>query len=149
MATRVYFDACCLNRPFDDQSQARIRLETEATEHLLRAVEEGKLLWVASDALLYEIRKCPEEDRRTAVLALCGRATERVTSDEAAMQRAIALRLHGLRDLDALHLACAERGGAEVLVTTDDAFVSAARRLPPASSTRVVNPVVYALEVLQ
>jgi predicted nucleic acid-binding protein len=149
MATRVYFDACCLNRPFDDQSQARIRLETEATEHLLRAVEEGKLLWVASDALLYEIRKCPEGARRTAVLALCGRATERVTSDEAAMQRAIALRLHGLRDLDALHLACAERGGAEVLVTTDDAFVSVARRLKPASSTRVVNPVVYALEVLQ
>jgi predicted nucleic acid-binding protein len=149
MATRVYFDACCLNRPFDDQSQARIRLETEATEHLLRAVEEGKLLWVASDALLYEIRKCPKEDRRTAVLALCGRATKRVTSDEAAMQRAIAPRLHGLRDLDALHLACAERGGAEVLVTTDDAFVSAVRRLTPASSTRVVNPVVYALEVLQ
>lgn len=149
MATRVYFDACCLNRSFDDQSQARIRLETEATEHLLRAVEEGKLLWVASDALLYEIRRCPEADRRTAVLALCGRATERVTSDEAAMQRAIALRLHGLRDLDALHLACAERGGAEVLVTTDDAFVSGARRLTPAPSTRVVNPVVYALEVLQ
>ena len=149
MATRVYFDACCLNRPFDDQSQARIRLETEATEHLLRAVEEGKLLWVASDALLYEIHKCPVEDRRIAVLALCARATERVAIDEAAMQRAIVLRLHGLRDLDALHLACAEHSGVEVLVTTDDAFISAARRLTPASSTRVVNPVVYALEVLQ
>lgn len=149
MAPRVYFDACCLNRPFDDQSQARIRLETEATEHLLRAVEEGRLLWVTSDALLYEIRKCPEEERRAAAMALCARATARVASDEAAMQRAMALRVHGLRDLDALHLACAERGGAEVLVTTDDAFVSAARRLTPASSTRMVNPVVYALEVLQ
>ena len=149
MATRVYFDACCLNRPFDDQSQARIRLETEATEHLLRAVEEGRLLWVASYALLYEIHKCPEESRRTAVLALCVRATEHMASDEAAMQRAMALRLHGLRDLDALHLACAERSGVEVLVTTDDAFISAARRLTPVSSTRIVNPVVYALEVLQ
>jgi len=38
---------------------------------------------------------------------------------------------------------------SEMLVTTDDAFISAARRLTPASSTRVVNPVVYALEVLQ
>ena len=85
MPTRIYFDVCCLNRPFDDQSQARIRLETEATEHLLRAVEEGKLLWVSSDALLYEIRKCPEADRRAAVLTLCEPATERVTSDEAAM----------------------------------------------------------------
>jgi hypothetical protein len=62
---------------------------------------------------------------------------------------AIAQRLHGLRDLDALHLACADRSVAAVLVTIDDAFVSAARRLTPASSTRVVNPVVYALEVLQ
>ena len=149
MATRVYCDACCLNRPFDDQSQARIRLETEATEHLLRAVEAGLLFWVASDALFYEIRKCPEESRRTAVLALCARAAERVASDEAAMQRASALRLHGLRDLDALHLACAERGGVEVLVTTDDAFIAAAGRLTPASVTRVVNPVASALEVLQ
>ena len=124
-------------------------LETEATEHLLRAVEAGILFWVASDALFYEIRKCPEERRRTAVLALCARATERVASDETAMQRARALRLHGLRDLDALHLACAECGGVEVLVTTDDAFIAAAGRFTPASVTRVVNPVAYALEVLQ
>jgi hypothetical protein len=38
MARRVYFDTCVLDRPLDDQSQARIRLETEVTEHLLRAV---------------------------------------------------------------------------------------------------------------
>ena len=27
---RVYLDNCCYNRPFDEQSQLRIRLETEA-----------------------------------------------------------------------------------------------------------------------
>ncbi|MBE2197400.1 MAG: hypothetical protein IAE79_02240 [Anaerolinea sp.] len=26
---RVYLDVCCLNRPFDDQSQERIQLEAE------------------------------------------------------------------------------------------------------------------------
>jgi len=26
----IYLDLCCFNRPFDDQAQARIRLETEA-----------------------------------------------------------------------------------------------------------------------
>jgi hypothetical protein len=41
---RVYFDTCALNRPFDDQSQPRIRLETEAVEHVLRAVDEGRLV---------------------------------------------------------------------------------------------------------
>lgn len=27
---RVYLDNCCLNRPFDDQSKMRIRLEAES-----------------------------------------------------------------------------------------------------------------------
>jgi hypothetical protein len=27
---RVYLDVCCLNRPLDDSSQDRIRLEAEA-----------------------------------------------------------------------------------------------------------------------
>ena len=26
----IYLDTCCLNRPFDDQTQDRIRLEAEA-----------------------------------------------------------------------------------------------------------------------
>ena len=97
---RVTYRALKLQFNLDDNSLETLKEElidaqrlaveeqgTEATEHLLRAVEAGKLLWVASDALLYEIRKCPEESRRTAVLALCARAAERVASDEAAMQR--------------------------------------------------------------
>ena len=27
---RIYLDVCCLNRPFDDQSQDRVRLDAEA-----------------------------------------------------------------------------------------------------------------------
>ena len=27
---RVYFDNCCYNRPFDEQTQLKVRLETEA-----------------------------------------------------------------------------------------------------------------------
>jgi hypothetical protein len=34
---RIYLDMCCLKRPFDDQSQPRIRLETEAVLALLAA----------------------------------------------------------------------------------------------------------------
>jgi hypothetical protein len=37
----VYLDICCLNRPFDDQAQDRIRLETEvAVRNPLRWLEE-------------------------------------------------------------------------------------------------------------
>ena len=52
---KIYFDVCCLNRPFDDQSQARIRLEAEdvfltTDDQLLRqAVDHANELRVRVD----------------------------------------------------------------------------------------------------
>jgi predicted nucleic acid-binding protein len=117
MVRRVYFDASALNRPFDDQAQARIRLETEAVEHLLPAIGERMLEWISSDIVLFEVRKCPDEERREMLELLCQGATHRVAMTEDVSRRARELRARGLRDLDALHLAAAERGGAAVLLT--------------------------------
>jgi len=41
--TRLYLDVCCLNRPFDDQSQDRIRLEAEAVRVILNALPRSGL----------------------------------------------------------------------------------------------------------
>ena len=148
MPTRVYLDACCLNRPFDDQTQGRIRLETEAIVHVLRAVEEGHLTWVSSEVVAFEISRCPDEDRRLGVEALLRRATEMVTISSSALERAKFLRASGLKEFDAMHLAVAEAASAAVLVTTDDRFIAAAR-LQPSSVVRVLNPVTLAAELLQ
>jgi hypothetical protein len=40
---RIYLDACCLNRPFDNQSQERVRLESEAIQAIHRQVAIGDL----------------------------------------------------------------------------------------------------------
>jgi hypothetical protein len=50
----IYLDMCCFNRPFDDQSQARIRFETEAKLLLQQHVREGGLSLVWSYILDYE-----------------------------------------------------------------------------------------------
>ncbi len=131
------------------KKQVRIRLETEAVEHLLRAVGERTLEWVSSDIVLFEVRKCPDEERRGMLELLCQGATGRVALTAEVSRRARELRAHGLRDLDALHLAVAERGGAEVVLTTDDRFIRAARTLQRASPVRVENPVIFELEVFQ
>lgn len=149
MARRVYFDACALNRPFDDQSQARIRIEAEAVEHLLRAVEDGELQWISSDFILFEVRKRPDKERREMLEMLCHEATERVAFSEELGRRARELRAQGLRDMDALHLAAAERERAELLITTDDQFVRAAREIQPPSRVRVENPAIFELEVFR
>ena len=51
---RIYLDMCCLKRPFDDQSQPRIRLETEAVLSLL-AAESATIEFIRSAALAEEV----------------------------------------------------------------------------------------------
>jgi len=40
---RIYLDNCCFNRPFDDQKQIRIRLETEAKLEIQRRILLGEI----------------------------------------------------------------------------------------------------------
>jgi len=41
---RFYLDNCCYNRPFDDQMQLRIRLETEAKLEVQSRMRLGIIL---------------------------------------------------------------------------------------------------------
>jgi len=146
---RVYFDTCTLNRPFDDQGQARIRLEAEAVGHLLQAVEAGRLEWVTSEVVAFEIARTRDLARRALLQVLLRQATRSVPLSAAVGQRAREFRARGVRDLDALHLAAAEAAPVETLVTTDEQFGRAAGGLTPPSTVRVMNPVTFALEVLR
>lgn len=44
---KIYLDNCCFNRPFDDQSQLRIKLESEAKLKIQEDIRSGlyKLIW--------------------------------------------------------------------------------------------------------
>lgn len=64
---KLYLDACCYNRPFDDQSQDRIRLEAEAVIGILEQVEEGRWQTVGSEVLGFEIMRCRDSERRERV----------------------------------------------------------------------------------
>lgn len=42
---RIYLDVCCINRPFDDQTEERIRMESEAVLAILtRSLSEWTLI---------------------------------------------------------------------------------------------------------
>jgi hypothetical protein len=71
---RIYLDACCLNRPFDDQTQARIRLEAEAVLMTLAQCETGAWEWIGSEALDWEIEKTPDPERLRRVRSLVAHA---------------------------------------------------------------------------
>ena len=142
----LYFDACCLNRPFDDQTSERVRLESEAILLILKRVESGEWQWISSEALVYEVNQTPDAERRARLASMLSSATHLIPIEEKETRRAKELEKLGLRSFDALHLACAESGDAEIFLTTDDRVLRLAARATMISM-RVENPLVWLREV--
>jgi len=69
---KIYLDACCLNRPFDDQRQARVRLEAEAISLILQKLHQREWEWIGSDVLLYELGQTEDIERKERLLLLAG-----------------------------------------------------------------------------
>ena len=53
---KIYLDNCCYNRPFDDQTQMKIHLETQAKLYIQAKIKEGAYDLVWSYILDYEKR---------------------------------------------------------------------------------------------
>ena len=140
---KIYLDACCINRPFDDQTQERIRLEAEAVLLILNRFQQGQGHWVGSSTLVYEIRQTPDAERRRRVLSLLRSCHSAVTAEAGETARAEELQALGFKAVDSLHIACAEKAGCTVLLTTDDRLLRAARRNVAQLRAQVVNPVTW------
>jgi predicted nucleic acid-binding protein len=145
---RVYLDACCLNRLTDDQSQHRVRQEAQAVEQILKATRDGANQWISSEALTDEIDRNPQLERRLENAALLTLASEIVEVNDNIVSRARDLQDAGYGAFDALHLACSEAIGADVLLTTDDRFIRGASRGNGSPRVAVRNPLSWSQEHL-
>jgi predicted nucleic acid-binding protein len=144
---RIYLDVCCLNRPFDDQTQTRVHLESEAVKLILDQVRRGELRWITSEVVDYEIERTSDATRRANVRNSTATASESVRASEPIRLRAAHLNAAGFDALDALHLAAAESGNVDVLLTTDDALVRRAIRLRHELRILVRNPLTWLREM--
>lgn len=145
--TKVYFDVCCLNRPFDDQSQDRVRLETTAIAGILRRIEIGEWTSISSEAVQDEIEGDPDKERRARVQEVAALSEEVIEVNKVHLARAAELQKLGFHAFDALHIACAEIAKADVLLTTDDRMLRLALRLFEELTVKIANPVAWLLEV--
>ena len=138
---RPYLNTSALNRPFDDLSVAMVRTEADAVLLLLAEVEAGRAELVSSEYLLFEVAQTPDVDRARRVTTLLGLAKTTAKASPAVVSRAHALERMGLRGLDALHVASAEGGTADLLVTTDERMLRRTRRASTQLEIEVVTPV--------
>ncbi len=130
MPVNVYLDTSVYNRPFDDQSQPRIWLETLAVSIILQMVEKGSAQLVSSAVVDYEVSRIPNGAKRHWIQQIVQQATMSHRVDESIRQRGQELEQHGLKAVDALHVATAEAAQVACFVTCDDRLIRRYRANP-------------------
>ena len=125
---KIYLDVCCLNRPFDDASQERIRLESEAVLLIYRKCRIDEWRLVSSEVIDLEIAQTKKRQRREQLQIAVAIAYNRVILDEEVRRRATQIGQLGFQPFDAAYLASAEAGDAAVFLTTDDRLLRRATR---------------------
>jgi hypothetical protein len=144
---RVYLDLCCLKRPFDDQSQVRVHLESEAILALLSAAGSRlELVHTRAHDLENEQNKVPTRAARVREWLSATALTD--LADGPTTTRTAELVALGFKSFDAFHLASAEGARSDAFATCDDRLLAAAHRHAAVLRIRVVKPVDLATEVL-
>ena len=143
---KIYLDTSVFNRPFDDQNQTRIRLETEAFLSILEKAVSGVITIIGSSTLHYENSRNPFVERKERVSSYLGIASKIIVVSDNVIMRAVSLERAGIEPIDALHLACAESGGAEYFVTCDDNIIKKASKDQAMVQMAVCGPLEFILK---
>lgn len=148
MKMKIYLDVCCLCRPMDEQSQAEVHLESEAVITILNRCQKEEWELVGSEIIDMEISRIPDEYKRNVVTILSRLAKTKILTDVDVEKRAVELQSTGFKLFDALHLACAEKGKADIFLTTDEKLFKKAGR-SDIIKVKVENPVTWLMEAMK
>jgi predicted nucleic acid-binding protein len=142
----IYMDSCCFSRPCDDLSDDAVRLESEAVLTIISRSEQQNWGLYGSDVLVDEIERMTDKVKKDKVMALYSASSGHIEINDTIIERAKGLIAIRIKPFDALHIACAEFGKADVFLTTDRRLINATKRM--AVNVRVANPAIWLMEVL-
>lgn len=140
---RVYLDTSVYNRPFDDQTQNKIALETQAVKLIFQMIEEKSIILVSSEALELENKKNPYLLQKLTMSRYLKKATLYQPLNLDIKERANELTQQGIKQFDAYHVACAEMIQTDYFLTCDKRLISRCQNL----SLKTLNPINFILEV--
>ena len=117
---KVYLDNCCYNRPFDDQSQLRISLETQAKLFVQSLISDERIDLVVSYINNYENNNNPFENRKYSISRFSQKAKYYIVESNEILLKSYEITKAGIKPTDALHLASAIISNADFFLTVDD-----------------------------
>lgn len=141
---KIYLDNCCFNRPFDDQSQLRIRFESEAKMTIQEGIRLGIHILVWSYVMDYENHKNPFPERREQIRKWRAYALEDIEEDDAVLTSAKLISQAGIKKMDSLHIACAIKANTNYFLTTNDWILKIASLI---ANIKIIDPIEFIKEV--
>ena len=132
----VYLDNCCFNRPYDNQNNVLVFLETEAKLFIQDLIHSEKLMLVWSFVLDYENDANPFNVRKNSIAVWKKLSIVDCDLCDDIANIAGDLLKTGLRQKDASHIACAIHAGADFFITTDKKILN-----KPVQGISLINPI--------
>ena len=119
---KVYLDNCAYNRPYDDQSQAKIELETQAKLKIQRMIKEQQIELASSYMSLYECGENPDTNKAELITSFINQYSSvhvSLKNQVAIEEKAKEIMETGIKFKDACHITCAIMAKADYLISTD------------------------------
>ena len=141
---KLYLDNCCYNRPYDDQENFNVALETQCKIQIQDRIRAGKYSLVSSFILTYESDSSPYESRKASINQFITEFTKQYVGIEHRdyiEAEAYKIMQTGIKFKDACHVVCA-------ILAKCDYFISTDKRLLKyqSSQIRLVNPIQFIIE---
>jgi len=119
----IYLDTCTYNRPFDNQAQLRISLETQAKLYIQTLIKNNELDLIYSYVCFYENYMNPHENKKLSIYDFSKNAKTYIIENNDVLEKAKEIEKRKIKPLDALHLSCAMSAQADFFITVDDVIL--------------------------
>jgi len=141
---RVYLDNCCFNRPFDDQQNFKIKLESEAKLFVQQKIKDNDIELAWSYILEYENSENPFVQKKEAIYKWKSISKIDINETNKIIKTAEDLFTLKIKHKDALHIACAIEAKCDYFLTTDIFILKKAHLI---NQIQIINPINFINEL--
>jgi hypothetical protein len=143
---KLYLDTCCYNRPFDDQTDDKIHMESESIISIIKLFSKKQIEILGSEIIDYEISKISDIIKQQKVMEISTIVKIKLLIDDKAEERALFLESLGFKAFDALHIAIAEINKLDIFISTDKKIIDLSNRIAEKMLINIRNPLNFIKE---
>ncbi|MBA3047459.1 PIN domain-containing protein [Patescibacteria group bacterium] len=143
---KIYLDTNIYYRGFDDQSQPRIHLESQAILTIFNAIEKKIIHLSISDILLFEISRGSKIESMQIRKSLLKLASIHIKNTKIITKQTKNITdKFNVLPADAMHLSSAQSANVDFFITCDDILIKKANRFHQAFPFVIMNPTNFIL----